>query len=486
MAAMMLPTLPVRRVLEKLTPNLVQAQEDLNPPPPPKVFLPPGHRNAFDWNSSIVVGMRGAGKSLWTAALTDDTLRQIMAREWRIDLLKDLEVHVAFGQAQWNEQFPSPDTLTHLVADFEPRLIWKTVAVKRAIANQESAFAGLDDWQGRVAWVSCHPEKSDRLLLGLERELTEGGRRLIFVFDALDRLSSDWGVMRSLVKGALQFALSLRMTTGMRAKLFLRPDMVDDAEIWTFPDSSKLRQSQAGLNWSFLDLYGLIIQYTINDDEHGSEIRSSISQFVEDGRERGYVIARDWRNEDAFIRRVVEAMAGPYMGRDPRRGRTFTWIPNHLADAEGQVSPRTMLLAFGESAIQTDRKFPDHPLALHFRAINDGVTRSSRTRVNELREDYPWVQPLLEALRGLTVPCNPELLFERWDAATIDSMASGGKLPPKKFTTDPVRRGKVEVLIEDLEDLAVLSRAEGGRINFPDIFRVAAGMKRKGGVPAAR
>jgi hypothetical protein len=65
-------------------------------------------------------------------------------------------------------------------------------------------------------------------------------------------------------------------------------------------------------------------------------------------------------------------------------------------------------------------------------------------------------------------------------------MESAGKLPPRRFATDPVRRGETAVLIDDLVELAVLSRTEDGRINVPDIFRVSAGMKRRGGVPAAK
>ena len=112
---------------------------------------------------------------------------------------------------------------------------------------------------------------------------------------------------------------------------------------------------------------------------------------------------------------------------------------------------------------------------------------ASSIRVEELKEEYPWVEPLLDALNGLTVPCLPEEMTDRWQTATIERLKVAGKLPPRRFTTDPVRQGDVKVLIDDLIELAVMSRADDGRrINVPDIFRVSAGMKRKGGVPVAK
>ena len=57
-----------------------------------------------------------------------------------------------------------------------------------------------------------------------------------------------------------------------------------------------------------------------------------------------------------------------------------------------------------------------------------------------------------------------------------------GRLPPRRFSSDPIRAGRPEALVDDLIDLAVLYRTEDGRLNMPDIFRVGAKIKRKGGV----
>jgi hypothetical protein len=485
-----LPAVQTRDSLdENLTRDLVSAKENLTPPSASDLVLPQRHRRAFDWNSSVVLGMRGAGKSLWTAALSDPATRQIMATEWRIDSFRDMDVQVAFGQDFISgERFPGPDTLAALVEKYDPDKIWKTVILTALdkISPGLAPFPRSGSWDDRVQWAWANPEPSSRYIYDCDREFTKVNKRLLFVFDALDRASGDWEFLRKIVRGALQVALFMRMTGSIRAKLFLRPDMFDDPEIWNFADSSKLKQSLGELSWSPVDLYAVIVQKIINDRNHGAVIRAALGNAIEQSPGRGFILKSEWLSETAKMKSIIDAIAGPYMGSDARRGVTFKWIPNHLADANGRVSPRSMLLAFGEAARKAKESFATHNLAIHYKAIDAGVTMASRIRVEEIGEEYPWVKPLLDALRGLTVPCSQDEITARWTRATIDSMESAGKLPPRRFATDPVRRGETAVLIDDLVELAVLSRTEDGRINVPDIFRVSAGMKRRGGVPAAK
>ena len=76
----------------------------------------------------------------------------------------------------------------------------------------------------------------------------------------------------------------------------------------------------------------------------------------------------------------------------------------------------------------------------------------------------------------------------RWSADSLRQMkkAAGAKLPPRRFTNDPFRKGSAEALIDDLVELAVLYRTKDGRLNMPDIFRVGFGIRRKGGVKPPR
>ena len=86
------------------------------------------------------------------------------------------------------------------------------------------------------------------------------------------------------------------------------------------------------------------------------------------------------------------------------------------------------------------------------------------------------------------VPITAEELSGRWTAECLGKMrrAVRNKLPPRRYTSDPIRSGGPDALIDDLVELAVLYRTKDGRLNIPDIFRVGFGIKRKGGVKPPR
>ena len=190
--------------------------------------------------------------------------------------------------------------------------------------------------------------------------------------------------------------------------------------------------------------------------------------------------------EDRVQRSAFHNMAGEWMGRDRRRGFPYTWIPNHLGDTKGQVSPRSFIAALKSAAEDTQSQYPDHACALHYESIRRGVQAASTIRVKELREDYPWVDHLLVSLQGMVVPCSFSDIAERW--AETDALnglrqkvaEEGVKLPPSHIDDGP---SGVRL---DLETLRVFLHMFDGRVNIPDVFRVGYGLGRRGGVRAVQ
>ncbi len=92
------------------------------------------------------------------------------------------------------------------------------------------------------------------------------------------------------------------------------------------------------------------------------------------------------------------------LGLSPRTER------NHLADASGEVSPRSFLAAIGQAA-----RVPaagEH--ALHWNGIHEGVRRASEIRVDEIQEDLPWAHAAMVLLEDLSVPCPKEKVVDAW------------------------------------------------------------------------
>ncbi len=467
---------------------LVAAQESLEPPPLANVYVPSGHQRALSLDSGIVVGMRGAGKSLWTAVLSSDRHRNFIAALAGNVALQKAAVRVGFGLDDTNIHFPNAQALAQIVnSGIDPFNIWKAVVRRHSLSVLNRPDPLLKkDWLGLATWTQEHPEEADRLLTECDELLAKSGKVLLVLFDAMDRLAdNNWTSVRKLLTGALRFSLSCRMRRAIRLKFFLRPDMEEDAEIWNFSDSSKLRHGKVELNWRTADLYSLVFTYLANDESSGVYFRKATSQMAHlqwTERDGVYPIPRDLI-DDQKLRPLLEGIGGPWMGRSYKRGFTYTWIPTHLADAVGRISPRSFLLAFKHAAWTTDENYGSCEYPLHYEAIQRGVAEASQIRIEEVKEDYPWVRALLEAARGLFVPCNAEELMSRWTPERLrDVRSAARKLPPRRFTTDPNRKGQPDALIDDLVELAVLYRTEDDRLNMPDIFRVGFGIKRKGGV----
>jgi len=179
---------------------------------------------------------------------------------------------------------------------------------------------------------------------------------------------------------------------------------------------------------------------------------------------------------------VFERIAGPYMGRDRRRGRTYTWLHNHLADAQGQVSPRSFLIALRQAALY--RPEPSD-LAFDYKGLQVGVQTASETRVDQLGEEYRWIKRALAALADLHVPCPPGNFLRRWEeSGVVDEIrqAAGRReyLAPVELMLSP---DDPAALLEALCRIGVVERRADGRINLPDLFRIAAKLLKRGGIP---
>jgi len=216
--------------------------------------------------------------------------------------------------------------------------------------------------------------------------------------------------------------------------------------------------------------------------EHGEHLRELYRANV--GNE---LIARDGavqlpeplKRESATQRALFESLAGPWMGKDRRRGVPYTWAVGHLADSRGQTSPRSFLAAIQQATEDSQERYDDYSLTLHYESIKRGIQKASEIRVAEIAEDYPWVRTFLEGeLRGLNVPCEFHLLVERWQQAFPDGPDS---VPTERLPAQHAERGW-DGIRDDLIRLGVLERKKDGRIDMPDLYRVGFGLGRRGGV----
>ena len=451
---------------------------------PTDVYLPPSHRKAMHPNVMLVTGMRGSGKTFWWTALQNPAIRTLLARlDQRLSLIANSEVRAGFGERP--ENYPHADELRAMNSNgVDPQLIWRTVHAWK-IVRIGHLLGMLNSWPERVRYVQQHPQDIARLFRDRDDDLDRKGIYSMVLFDALDRSADRWPAMFGLIRGLLQHALDMRSYRRLRVKVFLRSDQTDENQIADFADASKIFSSAVQLTWPRRDLYGMLWQYLGNGD-HQEFVRPWLAEGEwpteeADGKQI-FRVPASLAVDETIQRKRFHAITGPWMGRDPRRGFPYTWIPNHLGDAGGTVSPRSFIEALRTAAEDTAARYPDHDYALHYEAVKRGVQAASRIRVEELREDYPWVDRLLSPLSGIVVPCEFEDIENVWeDGGILDSLADEIRQDELRLPPRNIDRGEFGVR-EDLESLGIFRRLRDGRVDIPDVFRVGYGIGRRGGV----
>ncbi len=451
------------------------------------VYVPRSHLRAVDPNVPLATGMRGAGKTFWWGALQKPGVRRLIARsEAHSALSETTVVATGFGNRPAPDIYPGIDVLPELMKRYDPRTVWRAVAV-RQLAGADHPVRRAASWPERVAWIDGNPEAADRLLHERDSQFGGENRYFLILFDALDRSADNWQDMYRSVRGLLRLALDMRSYRRLRIKIFLRPDQIDEARVADFPDASKILASSIELEWPRRELYGLLWHILGNGGQGGffRDFFGGRWEPVGPNGEDAYRTPRNLVNEERQ-RGKFHDISGPWMGTGPRRGFPYTWIPNHLGDGGGLVSPRSFLAALREAAVDTRERYPGHGYALHYESIKQGVMAASKIRVRENREDYPWVQGVMESLEGMTVPVKFESIANRWrESNALETLADEieneeVKLPPAHMDRGP------EGVRSDLEALGVFQCLRDGRVNIPDVYRLGYRLGRKGGVKRVR
>jgi hypothetical protein len=436
-------------------------------PQPGTLYIPVSHLKALRLDAHVVVGGRGVGKSFWTAALQSESLRKLLGSS--APELNDMEVRVGFANKEAIDCYPNADVFaTFIDKDGDPYDLWRAV-VLRWLAKRTQQTIPIASWAETVAWLKDRPEEAARLM-----QQPRAWRGLI-LFDALDRTSNAWQRMDDIVRGLLRAVLWLKTCPGLYGKVFLREDQAERT-VFNFPDASKLTATKAELAWARHDLHGLLWQRLINaPDEHGERLRGICAA---EQREGVWLVTDEMKRESEAQRRAFERLAGPWMGRDRRRGVPYTWSAGHLADGRGQISPRSFLAAIHQAAEDSSERYPNHEYALHYESIKRGIQKASEIRVTEVAEDYPWVPEVLSELKGMNVPCAYEEMLSRWQERfpTGPQAIHSDRLPAQHAT-----RGW-EGIREDLQRLGLIETKKDGRIDMPDLYRVGFGLGRRGGV----
>jgi hypothetical protein len=461
----------------------------VKPPEPEEIYTPRLHESALDPDRQLVIGGRGAGKSFWAGAMADTKAQKRIIRAYPKIKLGQATVALGFtGEKRSvdNGIAPSPDIIgDQLRKGFEASHIWYAVIVR-----------ALRDWAGMsipqrfgeiVQWVAEDTERLETVLENADGALSKNKKQCIIIFDALDRVAKTWPQIRLLTRELLRTALELRPYRAIRLKIFLRQDLADDQKIMDFVDASKLFAERVELSWRVEDLYGLLYFTLLKDDRYRKAFEAIVvgeGEYVQNS-DAGPVLPNRLRSDRELQARIFAKIAGQYMGKDPRRGRTYQWLPNHLADGRGFVSPRSFLTLLRHAAQEAS---PSLRQVIDYRGINEGLLGASDLRLRQLRDEYHWIDLALKPLARLEVPNFDVAFVRRWsEEGTVNGIREEAQSRSEDYLI-PIELEDATVnpewkLLGAMSRIGVLELRSDDRLNMPDIFRIAADLVRRGGVP---
>ena len=203
--------------------------------------------------------------------------------------------------------------------------------------------------------------------------------------------------------------------------------------------------------------------------------------------DREAILTRRWplvsHQDDQKV--VMGVLAGSFMGEGNyafKKGSTYNWPITHLADAFSEVTPRSflgMMIAAAQHGSAPENR------VITPECIRHGLRAASKTRVDQLQQEFPWIKGVLAPLSGLLLPQSEDNVIDVWKKAnTIKQLeidaAKHNYLPP--FPSED--NGERDLCIA-LQRIGVMSRRNDDRIDMPDLFRVAAKLLKKGSITPA-
>jgi len=451
----------------------------------------PEHLRAIEPEVVLVIGDRGAGKSHLKDVLKDVQLRKLLARYVP-------RSRMANEVADWVEAWPlgkdGPESGTwrefvaaHRDHPQDISDLWLAFLVRRLDAHlvdvdKVSGLCGIRATRPEEILATFRANRADFVdaLDTLDNQLEADHRWLIVSYDELDTVSLDWASLGAVVSGLVNLWVTFaRRWQRLRPKLFMRTDFYRHNRGVAGADVAKLAANRVELTWSNRNLYGVLIKHIVNRDD---ALRQHFAAHVtlRDDPELG---ALPILTSDEDARPFIERLAHRYMGPNPKKGVTYSWMLDKLRDSNSRVVPRSLIQLVEKAAAEAtlDTRATGSRLLEHVALRRALDVVSTDFVLGAARHEFPWIPSLMQRFEE-----DPQVPWtEREVSRMIGRNFDGdwGTIPGVNGP-EPIRppgRDVSEVL-DNLVQLGILALRGDGTYNAPDLYLHGLGLKRKGGV----
>lgn len=449
-----------------------------------------------DPDKFLILGGRGSGKTrVFQTLIAPEGFAKLIGGQQKL-LMPNADNTTAIAGYKLHRDFPSLDILDQFAEDKQARAYWagslmillmntsalnpalRKIALQHLAPQDVERFSSLDCLKTPTRWlpyIQQNPEVWENILDKMDEWLDQNKQWIFVAYDSLDRLTSQYSDLFPFLRSLLSFwHTHSNRWRHLRCKIFLRNDLYQ-SQLLAFPDASKLSGNTIQLTWNTVSLYRLLVKRMANagSPETVSYLRRVPALITEDPDPAlGYIPSVEQKKMEAFVKILI----GTYMGSTPKKGKSYSWPPNHLQDANGALAPRPFLKCFSAAAEdmcnhpeELDR-LQDARLLLPDR-IQGALLKVSEERVQELQEEYPWLEELKIAFAGLTMLMDQQ---EFIDHITMDLWSDE--------RTKSLPASSPQGIFSVLKNLGIVLIADDGRVNVPEIYLHGFRMKRKGGL----
>lgn len=468
-------------------------------------FLPlRSYSKLADHRVFLITGGRGAGKT--------ELFRMITSQSGFDHVIS--EADLSRYTERWNSKFivgytgrestlfPSPgtcatyaaskdeDVITALWGGFICSSLFRSCSDEAEIKKLAIEYLGEDIYSKLTAdsnqpglwhqWMHGNIEKWEAFLDRCDDYFAGKSCKVYFMYDELDRICSKYADLFIYIRTLLSFWFAHNNRwRSLKAKIFLRNDLYN-AEALHFVDSSKMRAYHLELKWDSLSLYRLLVKRIANcrnpvAEAYLKDVPGLLQPATKEAL--GYMPG----DSEMAFKEFIEKMIGKFMGSNPKKGSSYTWVPNHIQDANGELSPRPFLKCFVFAAKKMAENYDEilklaEDRLLSPSSIQGALTEVSVDRVNELKlEEYGWLETLCNSLK------NQSMLMARQEFLRY---LDPDLWPEDKRETLP--GNTPGELLEALKTLGIVIETGDGRINVPEIYLHGFGLKRRGGIKRPR
>ena len=251
-------------------------------------------------------------------------------------------------------------------------------------------------------------------MISLNDWLKEKNQKIWLLYDDLDqdiKENSPWqqealgGLMR------LIYDTNNRQLDMIRFKIFLREDIWNNL---VFTNKSHFGDERTLLlKWQNVDFFRLAYRLAVNGSDEFKTLSDQISPLTESELDKA---------DEETLRQAL----APLWGLRQSTSYVANWVYSRLTDGNGNTYPRSLNILLEkskEAEIQQKRKTDPPDYLLRWGSLTDGLKEASKSRCNDINNEYPELKPVFEEVKQLSSLIKKKDLEQIWKK-TVKSESS--------------------------------------------------------------